>query len=55
MVYAVIRIRGTVNVKPDIKKTLHLLNLTLSSPVCFVQTSKKELAPFVQYKVILPY
>ncbi|PNX48924.1 MAG: 50S ribosomal protein L30 [Thermoplasmata archaeon M11B2D] len=28
MVYAVIRIRGTVNVKPDIKKTMELLRLT---------------------------
>jgi len=28
MTYAAIRIRGTVNVKPDIKKTLQLLNLT---------------------------
>ena len=28
MTYAVVRIRGTVNIKPDIKKTLQLLNLT---------------------------
>ena len=28
MVYAVIRVRGTVNVKPDIKKTMQLLRLT---------------------------
>jgi large subunit ribosomal protein L30 len=28
MTYAAVRIRGTVNVKPDIKKTLQLLNLT---------------------------
>jgi len=28
MTYAAIRVRGTVNVKPDIKKTLKLLNLT---------------------------
>ena len=28
MTFAVIRIRGTVNVRPDIKKTLNLLNLT---------------------------
>ena len=28
MTYAAIRIRGTVNIKPDIKKTLQLLNLT---------------------------
>jgi large subunit ribosomal protein L30 len=28
MVYAVIRIRGTVNIKPDIKKTMQLLRLS---------------------------
>lgn len=28
MVYAVVRVRGTVNIKPDIKKTLQLLRLT---------------------------
>jgi len=28
MVYAAIRIRGTVNVKPDIRKTMQLLRLT---------------------------
>jgi len=28
MTYAAIRVRGIVNVKPDIKKTLQLLNLT---------------------------
>jgi large subunit ribosomal protein L30 len=28
MTYAVVRVRGTVNVNPDIKKTLQLLNLT---------------------------
>ena len=28
MTYAAIRVRGTVNIKPDIKKTLKLLNLT---------------------------
>lgn len=28
MVYAVIRVRGTVNIKPDIKKTMKLLRLT---------------------------
>lgn len=27
MVYAVIRVRGTVNIKPDIKKTMQLLKL----------------------------
>ena len=28
MVYAVIRVRGTVNINPDIKKTMQLLRLT---------------------------
>jgi len=28
MVFAVVRVRGTVNVKPDIKRTLQLLRLT---------------------------
>ncbi|KYK23950.1 50S ribosomal protein L30 [Thermoplasmatales archaeon SM1-50] len=28
MVYAVIRVRGTLNVKPDIRKTMELLRLT---------------------------
>ncbi len=28
MVYAVVRVRGSVNVKPDIKKTMELLRLT---------------------------
>jgi large subunit ribosomal protein L30 len=28
MVYAVVRVRGTVNIKPDIKKTMELLRLT---------------------------
>lgn len=28
MTYAVVRVRGTINVNPDIKKTLQLMNLT---------------------------
>jgi len=28
MVYAVVRVRGTIKIKPDIKKTLRLLSLT---------------------------
>jgi large subunit ribosomal protein L30 len=28
MVYAVVRVRGTVNIKPDIKRTMQLLRLT---------------------------
>ncbi len=31
MTYAIIRVRGTVNIKPNIKKTLQLLNLTRSN------------------------
>lgn len=31
MVYAAVRIRGKINVKPDIKRTLELLNLTRSN------------------------
>ena len=37
MTYAAIRIRGTVNVKPDIKKTLQLLNLTKSNHCVILQ------------------
>ena len=31
MVFAVVRIRGSINIKPDIKKTLQLLSLTRSN------------------------
>jgi len=31
MTFAVVRIKGTVNIRPDIKKTLQLLNLTKSN------------------------
>jgi large subunit ribosomal protein L30 len=40
MVYAVIRIRGTVNVKPNINKTLQLLNLTRSNHCILLNESK---------------
>lgn len=40
MVYAVIRVRGTVNVKPDIKKTLQFLNLTRSNHCILLDESK---------------
>lgn len=37
MTYAVIRIRGTVNIKPDIKKTLQLLNLTRTNHCVLIE------------------
>jgi large subunit ribosomal protein L30 len=37
MVYAVIRVRGTVNIKPAIKKTLELLNLTKANHCVLVE------------------
>ena len=37
MVYAGIRVRGIVNVKPDIKKTLQLLNLTRANHCVLIQ------------------
>lgn len=40
MVYAVVRIRGTVNVNPDIKKTLQLMNLTRTNHCVLVDESK---------------
>ena len=40
MVFAVIRIRGTVNVKPDIKKTLELLRLTKVNHCVLLEENK---------------
>ena len=40
MVYAVVRVRGTVNIKPDIKKTLQLLNLTRANHCVLLDESK---------------
>ena len=37
MTYAVIRIRGTINIKPDIKKTLQLLNLTRANHCVLIE------------------
>ena len=37
MVYAVIRVRGIVNVKPDIKKTLQLLCLTRANHCVLIE------------------
>jgi large subunit ribosomal protein L30 len=37
MVYAVIRVRGTVNIKPDIKKTMQLLRLTRANHCVLIE------------------
>lgn len=37
MTYAAIRIRGTVNIKPDIKKTLQMLNLTRANHCVLIE------------------
>jgi len=37
MVYAVVRVRGTVNIKPDIKKTMQLLRLTRANHCVLLQ------------------
>jgi len=37
MTYAAIRIRGVINIKPDIKKTLNLLNLTRANHCVILQ------------------
>lgn len=42
MVYAVIRVRGTVNVKPDIKKTLQLMNLTRANHCILIDESSSS-------------
>ena len=40
MIYAVVRVRGIINVKPDIKKTLQLLNLTRVNHCVLIDESK---------------
>lgn len=40
MTYAAIRVRGIVNVKPDIKKTLELLNLTRANHCVILDENK---------------
>jgi large subunit ribosomal protein L30 len=40
MLYAVIRVRGTVNVKPDIKRTLNLLRLTKVNHCVLLEENK---------------
>jgi large subunit ribosomal protein L30 len=47
MTYAAIRIRGTVNVKPDIKKTLQLLNLTRVNH-CIILEEKPSIKGMLQ-------
>jgi len=40
MTYAAVRVRGIVNVKPNIKKTLQLLNLTRANHCVILEESK---------------
>jgi len=40
MAYAAIRVRGIINIKPDIKKTLNLLNLTRVNHCVLLDESK---------------
>lgn len=37
MVYAVVRVRGIINIKPDIKKTMNLLNLTRANHCVIIE------------------
>ena len=47
MTYAIVRIRGTVNIKPDIKKTLNLLNLTRANH-CIIAEESPSLKGMLQ-------
>jgi len=47
MTFAAIRVRGTVNVNPDIKKTLELLNLTRANH-CVLLEEKKNIKGMLQ-------
>ena len=47
MTYAAIRIRGAVNIKPDIKKTLQLLNLTRANH-CVLLEEKTSIKGMLQ-------
>jgi large subunit ribosomal protein L30 len=47
MAYAAVRIRGIVNVSPDIKKTLQLLNLTRANH-CVVLEEKSSIKGMLQ-------
>jgi len=47
MTYAAIRVRGIINIKPDIKKTLELLNLTRANH-CVILTEDKSTKGMLQ-------
>jgi len=47
MTFAVVRVRGTVNVKPDTKKTLQLLNLTKANH-CVLLEEKPSIKGMLQ-------
>jgi len=47
MTYAAIRVRGTVNINPDIKKTLQLLNLTRANH-CVLLEEKPSIKGMLQ-------
>ena len=47
MTYAVVRVRGTVNLKPDTKKTLQLLNLTRANH-CVLLEEKPNIKGMLQ-------
>ena len=47
MTYAAVRVRGTVNVKPDTKRTLQLLNLTRTNH-CVLLEEKPSIKGMVQ-------
>jgi len=47
MTYAAVRVRGKVNIKPDIKKTLNLLNLTRANH-CVLLEEKPSIKGMLQ-------
>lgn len=47
MTYAVVRVRGTVNIRPDTKKTLQLLNLTRANH-CVLLEEKNSIKGMLQ-------
>ena len=47
MTYAAVRVRGTVNINPDIKKTLQLLNLTRANH-CVLLEEKPSIKGMLQ-------
>ena len=47
MTYAAVRVRGTVNIKPDIKRTLQLLNLTRTNH-CVLLDEKPSIKGMLQ-------